>query len=100
MVSLVDYNNYIHEFSLIASEPWPTSIHTYMYSNFQESAVIINCYTELVNDSTGTQHQFRPQVEITGMPATLNPRLFTNNTTGNNMTEILCLLLSLIIHCQ
>ena len=95
MVSLVDYNNYIHEFSLIASEPWPTS---YIY--VQKESAVINCYTELVNDSTGTQHQFRPQVETTGMPATLDPRLFTNDTTGNNMTEILCLLLSLIIHSR
>ena len=97
MVSLVDYNNYIHEFSLIASEPWPTS---YIYVQ-QESAVIINCYTELVNDSTGTQHQFRPQVETTGMRPTLDLRLFTNDMTGNNiMTEILCLLLLLVIYSR
>ena len=56
----------------------------------------------VVNDSTGTQHQFRPQVETTGMPATLDLRRFTNDTMGNNnyMTEILCLLLSLIIHSR
>ena len=52
MVSLVDYNNYIHEFSLIASEPWPTSCIFIQ----QESPVFINYH--IASNSTGTQHQF------------------------------------------
>ena len=102
-MSGVDYNVYMN-LSLIASEPWPTSCIFIQ----QESPVFINYH--IAGNSTGTQHQFStrqylyvlnahgvyqlPQIETPGMTPAL--RLLINDTTGNNMTEILCLLLSLI----